>query len=106
VTAGDYRFDIGTAGAAPLLMQTILLPLAHAYDDSCPLITGGTHVPHAPPADYLEAIYCRALERFGVEADVSYSQAGFFPKGGGKVAGQIGADPSPRPATFTKRGGL
>src|SRR5437870_2515751 len=34
VTPGDYRFDIGTAGAATLLMQTILLPLAHATDGS------------------------------------------------------------------------
>src|SRR5438477_878823 len=29
-TAGVYRFDIGTAGAAPLVAQTLLVPLAHA----------------------------------------------------------------------------
>src|SRR3954471_741800 len=29
---GQYLFDIGTAGATPLVLQTALLPLAHATD--------------------------------------------------------------------------
>jgi RNA 3'-terminal phosphate cyclase (ATP) len=46
-------------------------------------ITGGTHVPHAPTAEYLEAVYVPALRRAGLAAEIHYAQAGFFPKGGG-----------------------
>ena len=42
---GSYLFDIGTAGATSLVMQTLLLPLALADGSSTVTINGGTHVP-------------------------------------------------------------
>jgi RNA 3'-terminal phosphate cyclase (ATP) len=34
VRGGRYRFDIGTAGSAPLVLQTVYLPLAFASGPS------------------------------------------------------------------------
>jgi RNA 3'-terminal phosphate cyclase (ATP) len=103
---GVYRFDIGTAGAATLVAQTVLLPLAHAESDSRVTITGGTHVPHAPPADYLEAVYLRALARAGVSADFEYSRAGYYPKGGGETMLKIAPAPALQPLNLSERGRL
>jgi RNA 3'-terminal phosphate cyclase (ATP) len=65
VAAGDYHFDIGTAGAAPLVVQTVLMPLTQAGGTSTVRVTGGTHVPHSPPVEYLEQLYIPALRRPG-----------------------------------------
>jgi RNA 3'-terminal phosphate cyclase (ATP) len=45
VSAGEFRFDIGTAGAATLVLQSILPVLATAPSSSRVTVTGGTHVP-------------------------------------------------------------
>src|SRR5206468_3020950 len=43
VQSGDYRFDIGTAGSAPLVVQAVLIPLALTGKPSSVTVTGGTH---------------------------------------------------------------
>src|SRR5688500_9519170 len=43
--AGSYFFDIGTAGAAPLVLQTVLVPLALSGGASVVRIVGGTYNP-------------------------------------------------------------
>ena len=85
VAAGDYHFEIGTAGAAPLVVQTVLMPLAQASGNSTVRVSGGTHVPHSPPVEYLEAIYIPALRLAGVDATSNYATAGFYPRGGGLI---------------------
>jgi RNA 3'-terminal phosphate cyclase (ATP) len=107
VQAGDYCFDIRTAGAAPLVAQTVALPLVLAGGPSTVHITGGTHVPHAPPADYLEAVYLPALRMRGVPARVEYPRAGFFPKGGGEILLRIDTLSHPlSPLRLIERGEL
>jgi len=101
-----YRFDIGTAGATTLVAQTVLLPLAHGATESQVTITGGTHVPHAPPAEYLEATYLPALHRAGLPVRFDCPRAGFYPKGGGEVRLEISAPSSLQPLDFTERGKL
>lgn len=101
-----YEFDIGTAGATPLVAQTVLVPLAHGGLESHVRITGGTHVPHAPTADYLEGVYVPALRRAGLAAEIHYSQAGFFPKGGGLLEVAIERHPPVHPLDLTERGKL
>jgi len=104
---GRYRFDIGTAGAAPLVIQSVLLPLALAGGaPSGATVIGGTHVPHAPPLEYLEAVYLPALRRAGLAAMVSYSRAGFFPAGGGEVVLETLPAPRLQPLDLTERGKL
>lgn len=85
VAPGEYEFDIRTAGAAPLVAQTALTPLAHAGGSSRVTVRGGTHVPHAPAAEYVERVYLPALRLAGLEASFRYQSAGFYPRGGGEV---------------------
>jgi RNA 3'-phosphate cyclase len=83
--AGEYQFDIGTAGACSLVLQTIFLPLAHTGSDSYVEITGGTHVPWSPSFEYIERVWLPALTSFGYSASANLTRAGFYPKGGGKI---------------------
>jgi RNA 3'-terminal phosphate cyclase (ATP) len=106
VKPGDYRFDIGTAGATPLVAQTVLLPLTRAAGASTVTITGGTHVPHAPPADYLESVYIPVLRRAGIDVAFSYPAAGFYPRGGGQIGLELRAAAQPAALDLSERGKL
>src|SRR5262245_60336487 len=48
VSAGHYRFAIGTAGSADLVLHTVYLPLALAGGVSELELEGGTHNEKAP----------------------------------------------------------
>jgi RNA 3'-terminal phosphate cyclase (ATP) len=106
VAAGEYQFEIGTAGAAPLVVQTVLMPLTQAGGVSKVRVTGGTHLPHAPPVDYLEAVYLPILRRAGLEVSLTYSAAGFYPRGGGQIDVEILPSLAPRPLDLSERGRL
>ena len=54
VQPGQYRFDIGTAGATSLVLQTVYLPLVFIETPSTITIIGGTHVPLSPCFHYLD----------------------------------------------------
>jgi RNA 3'-terminal phosphate cyclase (ATP) len=103
--AGQYRFDIGTAGATTLVAQTVLLPLAHAKGESRVTVIGGTHNPHAPTADYLRLVYLPTLRGLGLEADVAYPRAGYYPVGGGVL--EVSVRPSRlEPSRIEGRGAI
>jgi RNA 3'-terminal phosphate cyclase (ATP) len=91
--AGEYVFDVGTAGAATLVLQTVLVPLLLASGESQIEVTGGTYQPMSPAVDYLEHVYMRALARFGAQADVGYGPAGYYPRGGGRVRAVVAGGP-------------
>ena len=95
VQAGEYHFDIGTAGATSLVLQTLLLPLALVQGTSRLTITGGTHVPWSPCFHYLDWHWVRILSRIGIDFDLSLIKAGFFPRGGGEVHATIPGGASP-----------
>lgn len=103
---GRYDFDIGTAGSAQLVLQTIFLPLARAKDSSQVSITGGTHVPNSPCYHYLERQWLPFLQACGFWARMEMKQAGFYPLGGGKVSAQIRKTSEIRPLTLMARGDL
>jgi len=106
VCAGAYVRNIGTAGATALVLQTALLPLARADAPSQVRLTGGTHVTHAPSFDYLEMVYAPALRRMGLQAWLSISRAGFFPRGGGEVVLEVTPAADLRPVDLATRGSL
>jgi RNA 3'-terminal phosphate cyclase (ATP) len=85
VSAGDYSFDIGTAGSVPLVLQTIIPPLLLAGSVSRLTLSGGTHVPFSPSWHYLAGVFAPALLRLGARIELSLDSCGFYPKGGGKV---------------------
>jgi RNA 3'-phosphate cyclase len=82
---GSYVFDVGTAGAVTLVLQSLLLPcLGHAgaFDIA---VVGGTDVPWSPPADYLRCVTLPTLASFGA-AELSVVRRGYYPAGGGRLA--------------------
>lgn len=85
IGCGEFRFDIGTAGAVTLVIQTILPILVFAPCRSVVTITGGTDVPWSPPIDYVRFIMLPILSLFGVKAEVRLIRRGHYPRGGGEV---------------------
>lgn len=102
----DYRFDIGTAGSATLVLQTILPALACAPEPSSVLIEGGTHNPLAPPFEFLERAWLPWLRAMGPKVTLKLDRVGFYPVGGGKVRAAI--EPADRltPLRIDERGPL
>ena len=89
VTPGDYRFAVGTAGSATLVLQTILPPLLTASGVSTVMLEGGTHNPFAPPFDFLARCFAPLIERMGPRLEFNLVRPGFFPAGGGKFLARI-----------------
>jgi RNA 3'-terminal phosphate cyclase (ATP) len=106
IRSGRYKFDIGTAGSTSLVLQTIFLPLSRAGSASTVIITGGTHVPHAPCYHYLELHWLPTLREAGFEIQLSLDQAGFYPQGGGRITATIRPAVKPAPLHLTRRGPL
>ncbi|NOZ23955.1 MAG: RNA 3'-terminal phosphate cyclase [Planctomycetes bacterium] len=106
IRAGDYRFDIGTAGSTSLVLHTIIFPLALADGPSSVTITGGTHVPFAPCFHYLEQQWAPALGTLGFHLSLCMKSAGYYPAGGGRISAGITPAEGLSPLTLTDRGGL
>jgi len=85
IHGGDYSFDIGSAGSATLVIQTILPALFLADLPSRVTVTGGTHNPWAPPYNFLAETFLPAIRTAGFDADCKLVRHGFFPAGGGKI---------------------
>ena len=103
---GDFLFEIATAGATSLVLQTVIAPLATAAAASRIAISGGTHVPASPSFHYLSRHWAAAVEPLGLRASFSLERAGFYPPGGGEVKASV--EPWARPASLdlTERGAL
>ncbi|MES2264958.1 MAG: RNA 3'-terminal phosphate cyclase [Pseudomonadota bacterium] len=86
---GAYRFAIGTAGSCTLVLQTLLPALLYADAPSVVLVSGGTHNPMAPPAQFLQFSYGRALAALGAEIGIELLRYGFYPAGGGEVRATV-----------------
>lgn len=84
VMAGDYRFAVGTAGSATLVLQTVLPALAIASGTSQVVLEGGTHNPFAPPFDFLAKTFLPLFSRMGPKVTALLHRPGFFPAGGGR----------------------
>lgn len=89
VTPGDIKIDIGTAGSATLVLQTLLPALLLAAEPSSLLIRGGTHNPMAPPMHFIDRSYGRALRQMGAVVELELRRFGFYPRGGGEIAANI-----------------
>ncbi len=106
VRPGTYRFDIGTAGAATLVLQTIAIPLSLAREGSDLLVVGGTHVPWSPSYDYLAEHWVAFLHRAGFRITTALERIGFYPKGGGRVRSRIEPALGPAAMEIVARGAL
>lgn len=105
--AGDFRFEIETAGAATLVLQAVLPALGNAGAESRLAVVGGTHVPGSPSAAYLERCWVPAVAGLGLPTSVALIRAGFYPKGGGELRAKVAAWRRPvRPVALDERGSV
>ncbi len=89
VTPGNYRFAVGTAGSATLVLQTVLPSLLTASSTSTLTLEGGTHNPLAPPFDFLARSFMPLIQRMGPSVELELRRPGFFPAGGGRFHARI-----------------
>ena len=106
VSAGEFRFDIGTAGAATLVLQSVVPVLATAAIASRVQVTGGTHVPRSPTHHFLSRHWAEVVARLGLPVRLRLERAGFFPRGEGAVEAEVGPWPRPAALDLSHRGAL
>ncbi|MBI1734017.1 MAG: RNA 3'-terminal phosphate cyclase [Candidatus Rokubacteria bacterium] len=104
VRGGDYRFDVGTAGSATLVAQTVLPPLLTAPAPSVLAFEGGTHNPMAPPFEFLARAFLPILERMGPRVEAALERYGFYPAGGGRFTVRVTPVPRLGPLDVAERG--
>ena len=104
VRSGAYRFAVGTAGSAGLVLQTVLPPLLGADGPSTVVVEGGTHNPGAPPFDFLARVFLPLLGRMGAAARATLDRPGFYPAGGGQLTVAVTPAPRLQPLVLLERG--
>lgn len=93
VTAGDYRFSVGTAGSTGLVLQTVLMPLLLADGPSRLVLEGGTHNMLAPPFEFIDRCFLPIVRRMGGQVEARLIRHGFYPRGGGRI--EVDITPGP-----------
>jgi RNA 3'-terminal phosphate cyclase (ATP) len=87
---GRFQFEIATAGALTLVLQTVLAPLARVGGEPSQVtVTGGTHVPASPSYHYLANHWAAVVERLGLRCSLMLERAGFYPRGGGAASAEV-----------------
>ena len=88
-TGGEYSWDIGTAGSATMMAQT-LLPLAcFARTPSKFRLEGGLFQDFAPSAYHMKSVLLRFLELMGVQVKLDIMRPGYVPRGGGIIEVEV-----------------
>lgn len=102
--SGPYRFVVGTAGSATLVLQTVLWPLLVAAGDSEVAVEGGTHNPMAPPFEAVAHTLLPVVQRMGAQVHATLTQSGFYPAGGGRLVARIRGSTAWKPLALLERG--
>ena len=104
VAPGGYKFVVGSAGSAMLVLQTVLPVLMLADKPSTLVLEGGTHNSAAPPYDFVERAYLPLIHRIGARVRTDLLAAGFHPAGGGMVKVTVEPAAALRPLELIQRG--
>lgn len=102
ISAGEYSFDIETAGSVVLVLQAVMPALMHAGGRSKISLIGGTHVMRCPNFDEFNETFLPAVAAMGCGFSAKLEEPGFFPKGSGRVGAEVFPS-KPKPHDFTKR---
>src|SRR2546426_12133568 len=102
--AGNFRFDVGTAGSVTLVLQTLMPILAFAPGPVQLEIAGGTDVKWSPPIDYLRLVTLPILKKIGYRGELELVRRGHYPKGGGLVRFSTQGPSKLQPLTNDKPG--
>ncbi|MGC9114323.1 MAG: RNA 3'-terminal phosphate cyclase [Candidatus Micrarchaeia archaeon] len=106
VRGGEYFFDVGTAGSAMLVLQTVLPALLFARESSRVVVRGGTWAKFAPPHLFFERVFLKCLSFMGVSARFSVEKWGWFPAGGGVACLEVVPVARVKPFRVLERGPL
>lgn len=104
VQPGTYHFDVGTAGSAVLVLQTVLPPLLTAQRSSRITVVGGTHVHSAPSFEFFARTFLSIVERMGPVCRAEMDRPGFYPRGGGQCSLEVTPVAPLDPLDLTHRG--
>jgi RNA 3'-terminal phosphate cyclase (ATP) len=104
IKPGDYRFAVGTAGSATLVLQTVLPALIIGKQASRLVLEGGTLNPHAPPFDFLDRAFVPLINRMGPRVTARLERHGFYPAGGGRFEVEITPIAKLNPLNILQRG--
>ena len=89
VQSMDLSQDIGTAGSIPLVLQTLIVPVAAASKRLKLDIMGGTDVSWSPTTDYTRYVLAAAYSRMGINFSVDVKRRGYYPRGGGRISLEV-----------------
>jgi RNA 3'-terminal phosphate cyclase (ATP) len=101
--SGKFRFDVGTAGSIPLILQALMPCIAYAPGPVELELTGGTDVKWSPSIDYVQLVVLPTVNLMGYQANMTIHRRGHYPKGGGKVTFSTTPPKKLRALTLTKR---
>ncbi|NUN12053.1 MAG: RNA 3'-terminal phosphate cyclase [Myxococcales bacterium] len=104
VQPGDYRFAVGTAGSATLVLQTVLPALMQADAPSTLVLEGGTHGANAPSFDFIAHSYLPIVNRMGPQIQAELVRYGFYPAGGGQFRITVTPSATLTPVYLLERG--
>lgn len=104
IVPGDYSFDIGTAGAITLVLQTLMIPAATAPGKLAFDIRGGTDVRWSPTVTYFQHVFSEWLCAMGARIFTRVLRYGYYPKGGGLVRVEVEPSKSLMPLAATAQG--
>jgi len=82
---GDFHWDIGTAGSAVMLAQTVLPVALLAGEPSRHTIIGGLFQDFAPTVFHFQQVLLATVQAMGVRASLEVIRPGYVPAGGGEV---------------------
>ncbi len=85
VHGGRYEFDVKTAGAVSLVLQT-LLPVSLIADRKTEIVIGGgTDVAFSPTMTWVGEVIAPQIAARAEKLELGVLRRGFYPKGGGRV---------------------
>lgn len=105
INGGEYQWEVGSAGSAVLVAQTILPALMSAAEPSTITIGGGTHASWAPPFEFFERCFLSLLAKMGGRVEVSIESHGFYPAGGGRITMHVQPTDQWRGLSIVERSG-
>ena len=106
VRPGEYEFNVGTGGSVTMVLQAIMPPLLFGKRPSRLTVTGGTHVPFAPPFEFMRDTLFPRLETLGVRLAARMDRVGYMDIGGGSVTVDIQPATETTPFQESEAGGL
>lgn len=83
--AGVFQLAIGTAGAIPLFLQTMLPVACFAPGPVTFMVSGGTDVRGAMTMDFWQAVLLPFIQPYAYQMTLDVQRRGFYPAGGGQV---------------------